>query len=316
MQKTNLQESIVQNTKNDSLKHDNKLSFSGHETFPFRYTWLPKGVKFTSQYPNLFLMGDALVILGVGKNMVSSIRYWCETLGLIYSPERGYFKVTELGELLFGTNGCDPYLENHGTLWLLHWLLVSQIEKASTWYLAFTRWNKLEFSREQLQEWLWGIVKEANNVRATELTLKRDVDVFIRTYNPDINDVNKPVEDSFDCPLGELGIIQDIGGKTYRFVKGYQPSLPDDIFIYALLDYWASTAMNQSVLPFEQILYNWGSPGAAFKLTENGLVQRLEQLPSWTGIAYDDTAGMKSVIRTSNSLVKPSTALKYHFGLD
>ncbi len=291
-----------------------KYSFSGHETFPFRYTWLPKGVKYTIEYPNLFLRDDALVILGVGKNMVSAIRHWCETLRLVESHERGLFQVTDLGKLLFGPNGYDPYLENHGTLWLLHWLLVSRLDKASTWYLAFTRWNTQEFTREILQDWLSGLLVESPATRATKSTIKRDVEVFLRTYLPDDESGNKPIEDSFDCPLGELGIIQKIGGKTYRFVKGFQPSLPDNIFIFALLEYWNSYGSAQGVIPFEQILHGWGSPGAAFKLSENGLVQRLENLPAWSGLVYDDTAGMKTILRISDAPIAPISSITRYYG--
>ncbi len=60
-----------------------KYGFTGHETFPFRYTWLAKGVRGVAGTPGLFSREDALVALGVGKNMVKSIRHWCEALGLI-----------------------------------------------------------------------------------------------------------------------------------------------------------------------------------------------------------------------------------------
>lgn len=311
-QSTDAQALAVVPTK--PIRETNKYSFSGHETFPFRYTWLPKGVRYTLQYSNIFLRDDALVILGVGKNMVTSIRHWCETLRLIECPERGYFRVTELGKLLFAQSGFDPYLENHGTLWLLHWLLVSRWERASTWFLAFTRWNTSEFTREQLQEWLLGVLRESPSTRmVSRSTLNRDVDVFLRTYVPEDEKNTKPIEDSFDCPLVELGIIEGIGSKTYRFIRGYQPSLPDEIFIFALLEFWNSNSLTQNVIPFEHILHGWGSPGAAFKLTENGLVERLENLPQWSGLSYDDTAGMRSVIRTGSNSIDPITALNHYY---
>lgn len=314
MQQTINDQLLPTGQKKPTSRESIKYSFSGHETFPFRYTWLTKGVRYTFKFRNIFLREDALVVLGVGKNMVSSIRHWCETLRLVSSPERGVFQTTELGELLFGPDGYDPYLENYGTLWLLHWLLVSRPEKASTWYLAFTRWNVLEFTREQLQEWLWGVLKESPTTRGTKSTIKRDVDVFLRTYVPDEENKTKPIEDSFDCPLVELGILQELSGKTFRFVRGNQPSLPDEIFIFALLEFWNSYSMSQKVIPFEQILHGWGSPGAAFKLTENGLVERLEHLPSWSGLAYDDTAGMRSVLYIGNTPVNPIVAVKHYYG--
>ena len=51
--------------------------FAGHETFTLRYGWLKKAVDATGKDPEVFLRDDALVTLGVGKNMVRSIRHWC-----------------------------------------------------------------------------------------------------------------------------------------------------------------------------------------------------------------------------------------------
>ena len=67
---------------------------------------------------------------------------------------RGLVRSTELGYNLFGRDGWDPYLEDIGTIWLLHWLLVRGGERASTWHLVFSRWNAATFNREQLVTWL------------------------------------------------------------------------------------------------------------------------------------------------------------------
>jgi hypothetical protein len=50
-------------------------SFSGHETFPFRYLWLKKGFDAVRDNPGAFTRPDATTTLGVGKNMVRSIRH-------------------------------------------------------------------------------------------------------------------------------------------------------------------------------------------------------------------------------------------------
>ncbi len=136
--------------------HAVKYAFSGHETFPFRYTWLPKGVGRLLNQPDLFTREDALVALGVGKNMVKSIRHWCTVTGVVERVDKGNAKPTDLGLRLFGDDGWDPYLEDPGTLWLLHWQLVREPIPASTWYLAFTRWNTDRFGRDELVEWLGG----------------------------------------------------------------------------------------------------------------------------------------------------------------
>ena len=68
-------------------KSESAIGFSGHQTFPFRYGWLEKGVRGVVQSSHVFNDPDALVVLGVGRNMVDSIRYWCLVTQLIKSSE-------------------------------------------------------------------------------------------------------------------------------------------------------------------------------------------------------------------------------------
>jgi hypothetical protein len=304
------------------LGEGQRYRFSGHQTFPFRYPWLPKAVQGISKDPSLFFQDDAMVRLGVGRNMVASMRFWCESLGLAsfdgsrgiaapsdlavalflgaeYQPEQPEFIGHEPAARFEEGRPWDPYLEDVGTLWLLHWKLASSPTHASTWHLVFTRWYKDTFTREEIVAWLAQMVDQAPGSRATLGTLRRDVDTFIRTYATTETGGRRAAEDSFDCPLVELGLLRDVeGANYYQFVRGAKPTLPIGIFTYALLDYWAMVAPNQGTLNFERILYGPGSPGAAFKLSESALVALLEQLEHWAGaIRYDETAGLRAVIR-------------------
>lgn len=95
------------------MKPQTKYKISGHETFPLRYTWLPKAVKVLKNNPKIFSdEDDAMVSLGVGKNMVRAIRFWSEAAGIIKFQ---------------GKDGLDPYLEDIQTLWLIHWKLSTQV---------------------------------------------------------------------------------------------------------------------------------------------------------------------------------------------
>ena len=52
-----------------------RYSFSGHESFHCKSLWLKKGYDFICNQKH-FTDTDSVVELGVGKNMVSAIRYW------------------------------------------------------------------------------------------------------------------------------------------------------------------------------------------------------------------------------------------------
>src|SRR6266850_1700340 len=85
--------------------------FSGHETFAFRYPWLPKALAGLKTDPSLFKDEEkAIVELGVGKNMVRSMRFWIETTGVVQPVAGGGLGPTPLGALLFGDEGLDPFL--------------------------------------------------------------------------------------------------------------------------------------------------------------------------------------------------------------
>jgi len=290
-----------------------RLRFSGHETFPFRYAWLPKGLRAIEGDPSVFSREDAIVTLGVGKNMAQSIQHWCEVLSLIRPRRRadGYER-TLLGTRLFGVHGWDPYLEDQGTLWLLHWLLVSYPELASTWSLAFTKWNAEVFSGEELEAWILSMVPHGR--RASRNSIHRDVEVFLRTYVPRGNGSDGPLEDTFDCPLVELGLIEEEGNGIYRFVRGPKPALPDAIFSFAVVDYWTRFSASQKSMSFETVLHGEASPGAAFRLSESALSDLLERLPSESGVSFDETAGLRQLLlKRAVERLDPMAILEKHY---
>ena len=84
-----------------ALEIGKKYRISGHETFPCRYAWLPKAVRGLQKNSELF--GDetnAMVNLGVGKNMVRSIRFWSQAMGMAEGETKGQnAEVTEIGRV-------------------------------------------------------------------------------------------------------------------------------------------------------------------------------------------------------------------------
>ena len=60
--------------------------FSGHESFACKSHWLKRGYDFVIADRN-FNDDDAVVHLGVGKNMVASIRFWLKAVGLLHDNE-------------------------------------------------------------------------------------------------------------------------------------------------------------------------------------------------------------------------------------
>ncbi|MBC8552968.1 MAG: DUF4007 family protein [Candidatus Brocadiales bacterium] len=303
--------------KEDVLGKKCKLTFSGHETFPFRYTWLKKIVDAVSEEPSIFTKETALSDLGVGKNMVYSMRHWGKLTGMIKPVDdtktQGHFEVTEFANKLLSDGGWDTYLEDIATLWLLHWKISTNLEKATTWYFALNCLAQIEFTKEQLVHELVSFA-EANGFRTSVKSIERDVNCFIRTYVASKKAKQSVHEDSIDCPLTELSLIEEFGQHgLYVFSRGQQQDLPDEIFTYALIDYWNEYHKDKGVLSFEDIAYGQGSPGLVFKINEDSLAYRMDSLEKITNgdLRYDETSMLRQVYRVKN--VDPEKYIKKYY---
>ena len=308
---------------NPTLPEKINFFFSGHQAFPFRYTWLKKGVDAVNVvrgHPTIFTDDSATITLGVGKNMVRSIHHWCQVTGLIEGDgvdlnNRRRFVPTDFGNSIFADDGFDPYLEDVATLWLIHWQLATNINRATTWFWAFSVFSQNEFRKDTFISELINWAEKSTRNRISENSIKRDVDCFLRTYVPSRLTKNTIMEDTFDCPLVELDLISNSpDGNTYRFHRGPKPSLPIEIFAAALSEFWDTRFSENNTLTFANIAYLEKSPGRIFQLDEDTLVEYLDRLDNLTkgALRYDETAGMKQVFRDRKIA---STKLLYRYYL-
>lgn len=288
------------------------LNFSGHETFPFRYTWLKKAVDAISKDPEAFDRDTAISELGVGKNMVMAIEHWALVTGVLETDKKG-LRVSSFGEKLLSNNGWDPYLEDMASLWLLHWKLCTNMNDATSWYFVFNKLTQIEFTKEQLCHEI-RVFATINNYKKSLKMVDRDVDCLIRTYVPSKAVQQNILEDSLECPLTELSLIQELGQKgLYVFSRGYQRELPDEIFIYALIVFWDRFHKSRGAISFEDIAYSECSPGQVFKIDEDSLAHRLEGIEKLTHgvLRYDETSRLRQVYRSKPE--SPDTYLRKYY---
>jgi len=284
--------------------------FSGHETFPCRYTWLPKAFRAISSDAKILLDDEsAMVELGVGKNMVHAIRFWVQATGVALRSKENGFLLTEFGQKLLGTEGFDPYLEDIQTLWLIHWKLSTHVdEPLFAWDYLLNHWHYPEISRT---ETLRAFRQEANRLDRTlaDITLEQHFDTFLHTYIPTRSSKSAIQEDSLDCPLVELNLIQRIGerkldgsGKSeavYAFRREPKPEITPGLFIYCLADFWAARRPNEETLSFREVALAAGSPGQIFKMPEWEIRERLETLEedSQGTYQYRESAAFERISR-------------------
>jgi len=279
------------------------VSFSGHETFVFRYAWPKKAVDAVAADPTIFNQDAAVVLLGVGKNMVRSLRHWGLATGVLAEEPRSRgarLEASEFGRFIFGVGGKDPYLEDPNTLWLLHWNLLRPSNRCTTWQWAFNKLTSNEFTRDSLYDLVLSEVRRQEVKPPSEGILKRDVEAFIRTYVNTRAARQAVIEDSLDCPLVELQLIEQRGtAGHFQLRRGPKPTLNDHVFRYALNQFWEDSAPSRETLSLSEITYQAGSPGSVFKLDEMSIIQRLERIDqsSAGALQYGETAGVRQLYR-------------------
>lgn len=297
------------------LRGTGLVSFSGHETFTLRHGWLKKAIDAVTVDPHIFVKDTAMVELGVGKNMVRSIRHWALATGVLseVSGTRGAkLCPTEFGTSIFGRHGFDPFLEDLNTLWLIQWKLATHERRSTGWHWMFNHLRSDDFTRDSLLELFISQLANRNISGPSESSLRRDIDCAIRTY-VGTRARGELLEDSLECPLVELELVTaDLDGVLFRFSRGPKGSLSDNIFLYVLLEFWDSQGASDS-LAFSEIAFGTGSPGSVFKLDENSIATRLERLAEKTSgaLIYDETAGLRQVYRRAKT--DKRAALHHHY---
>ena len=269
-----------------------RFVFSGHESFPCKSLWLKKGYDFVVA-GNDFNSPEAVIGLGVGKNMVTSIRFWLRVFGITEND-----KPTELADYLFNDhNGKDKYLEDIATMWLLHFNLV--FSKEATLYNMFfcgVQRERSHFEREQIINYVKLRMAEAGKMTLFNAnTVKKDVGVLLQNYALP----RKPLSnEDFSSLLIDLDLIrQNAEGKGYFFNVDGKRMVTKEIFLYGLLKLKECEVDN--TIPFDTIQEK---VGLVFCMQDFETIEMLKQLASEYSeyFVYSDVAGIKQVQFTKN----------------
>ncbi|KYG84181.1 hypothetical protein AWW67_03465 [Roseivirga seohaensis] len=284
-----------------------KFTFSGHDSFQCRQLWLKKGYDFVKEGRN-FNDDDAVIKLGVGKNMVSSIRFWLKAFNIIDHKDIP----TEFGSrLLDDENGYDPFLEEEASLWLLHYQLVKN-GFASIYSLIFNefRKEKLFYNKETFVNYVKRIGEGNPGLNFNENTVAKDFIVFTNLYKNDPE--SKDVEDSFSGILSEIELLKTTRkGKEEQFYieNTERDNLPEAVVLFSILEnsnYGNSISLNS-------LEFDFNSPGSIFALNRPGLMNKISDIvDGFNDITFTDQAGIKE-LQFKNKL-DPYKTLDNYYG--
>lgn len=313
------------------IKSAVKPSFARHETFTVRYSWLKRGydaiadrsVRQVADDWYVFNEDDAHRLLGMGKNMARSTRFWLQAYRIVEERKSDVNARLQVGEptpfgraLFDDETGLDPWLEDTGTWWLLHWMALSPGSHLPVWWSAFHTFPAVVFTTEQLLEHCCAQV-EATSAwgQPSRGSIKKDVLALLRVYAGTSGSRRADkIDDSLDAPFVPLSLVRAGQNDTFRFSTGPKPGLPPAVAAFTCLDFLSRTGATSRSALIASLAHEQGGPGRALKLSEPDLVELLNAAASISGrlIAVTATAGAASLVALGDEPIGVTAAKVLH----
>lgn len=274
------------------------MKFRAHETFFIRKGWLSKGMRYVKQKPNVFTdkKENPMDVLGIGANMVKSLRYWLQAVGLTTEPKAGKKdqSLTDFGKLVYAH---DPYTEELGTLYLLQYKLATDKEMAPAWYFFFNKFNLKEFNKDDFLLQIQNELK-MEDISVAIRSLTDDFSCIVNTYVPRYkSDPNKvSPENNISCPLGELGLIDILSRERGNYL--YKKSIPTagSFNPWVILAVISDQADGREEIGLNELLTAEKNIGRVFNLDSICMLEVLHEVEKLGEIKIIRTAGL-DVIR-------------------
>ena len=274
------------------------LKFSGHETFICKQFWLKKGYDHIMEKKS-FQDDSAVVDLGVGRNMVTSINYWLRSFNVVNEKDQP----TEFANFIFGKKGRDPFIEDIATIWLFHYFLV-KADHASIYNLFFNHFRKerQDFTKDQLHRFLKRKCDEASPRLYNPNTINSDINALLRSYlKPDPTEDKSDFEESYSGLLIELNLLSRYETKNfddsrlvewYKIENTFRYDLPYHVVLFAIIDNFE----NQQSISFKQLEVGPNSPGLVFALSPDALYSKIEEIVEHNKkITFSNNAGVQEL---------------------
>lgn len=255
--------------------------FSGHESFPCRYGWIPKLYQAILDDAVLFRSTDSAILrLGMGRNMIKSLRFWGEAFGITRTMGRDV-RLTKFAHMLLDLEkGLDPYLESPSTLWKLHWKLTIH-GGLGAWVVAFLELRDREITRNRLIDLVRSKASQTRGT-VTKRTAANHVDIFLRTYAGRQRS-QAPWKERLGSPFQELDLIRSTtssGLEIVRRLVGPKRTLDSGALAFIIHDFWRGTAPESLTLSLRSLMLAHAAPSSALLLDESSLYEYIEELCS------------------------------------
>ena len=291
------------------------MKFRAHDTFFIRKGWISKGMRYVYKDGNVFInkKENPMDVLGIGANMVKALRYWLQAIGVTEEQQKGKRtqSFTPLGKIIFEK---DKYIEEIGTLYLLHYKLVSNASLATSWYYFFNEFALSDFTKDEFAEQISNFIRMENpDITVAPRSIEDDFTCIINTYVPRYKTMPNKVsaENNIDCPFGELGLIDIL--KKERSNVVYKKSIPQASSFnpWVILAVIHANAEGRKEIGLNELLTAKNNIGRVFNLDSITMLDVLHTVESTGELKIIRTAGL-DVIHLANEYSFEDCVKRYY----
>ncbi|MGX1194600.1 DUF4007 family protein [Metabacillus sp. SLBN-84] len=250
------------------------MGYGQHQSFYLRDRWLNKAIRHLREDERFFYDKEAFEKMGLGKNMVQSLRYWSVATGVVeevFNDERKKVHLlTKFGDLVFQ---YDKFIKFQDTAAIIHYHMCKQKEPSTAWFWFFNENNETIATKEQIILEFINWVKENENKAFSSNSLKKDIDCLIKLYSASHSNIDP--EEVIQSPMSKLPIVEEKKGIIFkRNLTISQIGL--SALMYVLLDY--KTLNNVDTVSVEELSTQSGLWGKVFNMSRASIVNALTEL--------------------------------------
>ncbi|WP_202077556.1 DUF4007 family protein [Caldalkalibacillus salinus] len=281
------------------------MGFGQHQSFYLRTYWLRKAIQQLDKNNRFFYEKEASELIGLGTNMVKSLKHWIEATDICESEKRNsdnkvIHSISPFGKIF---DDYDPYIEINDTISIIHYHIVDNVDPSTTWYWLFNEYEKNSFDKnEALNDLIAWINKNYESKNSSD-TLERDLDCLIKQYFSRIK--SDDPEEVIQSPLSSLNLLEEIDGRIYKKNPKFE-----DIGLTALM--YVILGYGQSEISIDEIENSKKLWGKVFNLQRSEIVRAIEQLVNTSKypLVFDRTNRL-DIVRVT--LVDPIEFLKEEY---
>lgn len=268
-----------------------KITLKGHSSFYIREGWLTKGLEIDD--PNVFRDSvKGTETLGVGTAMVKAIRYYLTAANLKNNLS---LVNEEFGELV---RKYDPYLELYATKFLVHYNLVCNENKATSWFLFFNYCDFDGMTKEEISNHLDSTLQELKpNTTFSRKSLEDDVSCIFNSYITKSFTHEITPEDNYRCPLADLKLLDIDSSNRILKSEPIYDTLDMLVVLYVIINA-AEEIENQDFIyqtSVDKLLNEPRNIGRVFNLSRTQIYKYLESLQDAEYLVIHKTAGLDQI---------------------